>query len=101
MPPQNTKVWVKAPSIPSSSATLYVYYGNPSAANVENGDNVFEFFDDFENSSLNTSRWTATGSYSISGGKITITTGSVYTKNIVGSSPQNSTFEIKAKYTSK
>ncbi len=43
----DTKVWVKVPSIPSSDATIYVYYGNPSARNVENGDNVFEFFDDF------------------------------------------------------
>ncbi len=26
----STKIWTKAPSIPTSGATLYVYYGNPS-----------------------------------------------------------------------
>jgi len=33
----NTKIWVKVPSIPTSGATAYVYYGNPSVENVENG----------------------------------------------------------------
>ncbi|MFC1711701.1 DUF2341 domain-containing protein, partial [Patescibacteria group bacterium] len=44
----STKIWVKIPSIPTSGAVLYIYYGNPSAKNGEKPDNVFEFFDDFE-----------------------------------------------------
>ncbi|MCW1949441.1 MAG: DUF2341 domain-containing protein [Candidatus Shapirobacteria bacterium] len=44
----DTKVWLKANSLPTSGATIYVYYGNPSATNSENGNNVFEFFDNFK-----------------------------------------------------
>jgi len=51
----DTKIWLKANSLPTSGATIYAYYGNSSASNNENGDNVFEFFDDFKNG---TSKWT-------------------------------------------
>jgi hypothetical protein len=45
----NTKIWVKVPFIPSlTTKTIYVYYGNPSATSLSNGDNTFIFFDDFE-----------------------------------------------------
>ncbi len=44
-----TAIWTKAPSLPTSGATFYVYYGNPSAANVQSGGSVFMFFDDFSN----------------------------------------------------
>jgi hypothetical protein len=44
----NTKIWVKVPSIPASSTkTIYVYYGNPSATSQSNGYSTFDFFDDF------------------------------------------------------
>lgn len=61
----STKLWVKIPSIPGSSTkTVYMYYGNPSATSQSNGDNTFEFFDDF---SGDLSKWTniSSGSYSI------------------------------------
>ena len=68
----NTKIWVKVPSIPASSTkTIYLYYGNPSATSQSNGDAVFEFFDDFEGSSLNTSKWdpyTAPSTYAVENG---------------------------------
>lgn len=41
-------IWVKVPSIPVTGTTLYVYYGNANATSASNGNNVFEFFDDFE-----------------------------------------------------
>ncbi len=41
-------IWVKIPSIPTTATTLYLYYGNPSAVNVEDGSNVFQFFESFE-----------------------------------------------------
>jgi hypothetical protein len=48
----STKIWVKVPSIPASSTkTIYVYYGNPSATSQSNGSNTFIFFND--GSSLN------------------------------------------------
>jgi hypothetical protein len=38
----NATVWVKVPSIPASgTATLYMYYGNPTASSASNFDNTF------------------------------------------------------------
>jgi hypothetical protein len=95
----DTKVWVKASSLPTSGATLYVYYGNPSAASSQAPENVFEFFDDFNDGTLNTNKWSYTGAYSISGGAITITTGSVYTNNTVVPSAVNYVYEYFNKWT--
>ncbi|MEM0481238.1 MAG: DUF2341 domain-containing protein, partial [Candidatus Aenigmatarchaeota archaeon] len=55
----NTRIWVKVPNIPASGTKIiYVYYGNPSATSLSNGDLVFDFFDDFRNAnSINTSKW--------------------------------------------
>jgi len=53
-------VWVKIDSI-TTSTTIYVYYGNGSAVSESNGDSVFEFFDDFEGSTL--SKWTGDTTY--------------------------------------
>jgi len=48
----NTKIWVKVPSIPPGSKTIYICYGNPlDTTNQSNGDATFEFFDDFESKS--------------------------------------------------
>ncbi|MEM0480629.1 MAG: DUF2341 domain-containing protein [Candidatus Aenigmatarchaeota archaeon] len=45
----NTRIWIKIPNIPASGTkTIYLYYGNPSANSLSNGDLVFDFFDDFE-----------------------------------------------------
>ncbi len=59
----STKVWVKVPSIPAGTTTIYLYYGNPEATSESNGDNVFEFFDDFEDNSLDTSKWSKSGAF--------------------------------------
>jgi len=56
-----TVVWVKVPSIPTSGTTIYMYYGNSSATDASDGDAVFEFFDDFEGTSLDTSKWETFG----------------------------------------
>jgi hypothetical protein len=53
--------WVKVPTIPTSGAALYLYYGNSAAISASNGIATFEFFDDFNSPTLDTSRWTATG----------------------------------------
>lgn len=92
-------VWVEIEeSITTNNRTLFwVYYGNPSAESISNGTKTFEFFDDFPGTNLDTSMWSATGSYSVNNG-ISITTGSVYTDSTVASSPQNLTFEMKASY---
>ena len=51
-------VWVKFSSIPTGDSTWYLYYGNPSAPSASDGDATFLFFDDFNDNSLNTSKWT-------------------------------------------
>lgn len=42
-------VWVEVPSIPidPGTATIFLYYNNPSATTTSNGTNTFLFFDDF------------------------------------------------------
>jgi len=55
---QRAIIWIKVPQILANSiTTIYMYYGNPSATSKSNGDNVFEFFDDFEGTFLNTTKW--------------------------------------------
>ncbi len=39
--------WVKVPSIPSGTKTIYMYYGNDAASSTSDGDKTFVFFDDF------------------------------------------------------
>lgn len=53
----STKVWLKVPTVANgtNATTVYFYYGNSLASDMQNGDNVFEFFDDF---SIDLSNWT-------------------------------------------
>jgi hypothetical protein len=37
----STKIWVKVPSIPAGTKTIYMYYGNPSATSQSNSVAVF------------------------------------------------------------
>jgi len=54
----STRIWVKVPSIPASSTkTIYIYYGKPSASSASNGNATFEFFDDFEDGIIDTTKW--------------------------------------------
>ena len=52
--------WVKIPSVPAGSKTIYMYYGNASASSASDGDATFEFFDDFEDGDI--SDWSQYGS---------------------------------------
>jgi len=62
-------IWVKVPEIPANSEIeIYMYYGNPEVASESDGEATFEFFDDFEEMSLDTEKWgeRGSGSYVIS-----------------------------------
>ncbi len=77
-----TKIWVKVPQVPTSGSTIYVYYGNATATAAVNndGNKVFEFFDDFNGSALNAAKWqdwfttASTNTYTQSAGVLQITT---------------------------
>jgi len=68
-------VWVEINSIPAGSSTIYMYYGNSAASSAGNGDATFDFFDDFDGTSLNAAKWyvstSGAGTVTVSGGAVT------------------------------
>ena len=81
-------IWFNATAIPAASwtnSTYYLYYGNPSASSASNGEDSFEFFDDFQGDSLDTDKWTNGGATtpSVSNSIITLSgaNSKIYTKN--------------------
>ena len=71
-----THVWVKVPLIPASDTkTIYFYYGNPEATTSTSSiDDTFIFGDDFNDGTLDTSKWSLAGGTTVtfSDGKVTI-----------------------------
>jgi PKD repeat protein len=48
-----SRIWVEVPTISANgTASVYMYYGNPTAGSSSNGTNTFEFFDDFEDGDI-------------------------------------------------
>lgn len=65
----NAVFWVEISGDLSTVAkTIYIYYDKPDATTTSNGDNTFLFFDDFNDSSINTTKWNISGSPVESGG---------------------------------
>ena len=69
----NAVFWVEVRDTLESDATIYVYYNNAAQTTTSNGDNTFPFFDDFEDSSIDTNKWTTYGT----AGKVTETGGNL------------------------
>lgn len=71
---KSAKTWVKVQSIPAGSTTVIrMYYGNPSARAVSEGDKVFEFFDDF-GTGMYQNKWTTiSGTWKEANGILTVT----------------------------
>jgi|GEM_PF-992099 len=96
----NAVFWVKVGSIPAGSSTIYVYYGNASAASASNGNLVFPFFDDFSGTAVDSSKWPATsGSVVLDSGQVKLNSDAGY--SYITSSAQNYTgiLEFKLNYT--
>ncbi len=75
----NTVIWIKTTSLSPGASTVFMYYGNNNAPAAANGSNTFDLFDDFSAPTLDASKWTvqsSSGSYTLSGGNISINTGS-------------------------
>jgi hypothetical protein len=60
-------VWIET----NGDSEFYMYYGNAGASTTSNGDNTFQFFDDFTGAAMDGTKWDMTGSnvlQSMSGG---------------------------------
>lgn len=68
-------VWVEVADTLSSSAVIYMYYGNSGVSTTSDGDATFLFFDDFNDASLNLTKWAerySGGTYSEAAGVLTV-----------------------------
>jgi hypothetical protein len=55
---KRARIWVAVPLIPANGeAKVTMWYGNPGAASESDGEAVFEFFDDFEGTHIDESKW--------------------------------------------
>lgn len=72
----STKMWVKIPSIPTGSKTIYFYYGNSGASQASSGSGAFLVFDDFSANQLGTYWLGDTSAFTISGGELSHINGS-------------------------
>ncbi|MBD3270508.1 DUF2341 domain-containing protein [Candidatus Peregrinibacteria bacterium] len=72
-PSTNTIIWVKIPKLPPANeqTTIYVQFGDSSiTTSASNGDNTFEFFDDFSSGQSKWSETIGTG-FSVGSGLLT------------------------------
>ena len=95
---RTARIWVKVPEIPSGGeAKITMHYGNPSASNSGNGDATFDFFDDFEGTSLNADKWLIQKGVTVivSGGKLNIGIQTIVASTVSFSSPR--IFESRVK----
>ncbi|MDY6966801.1 MAG: DUF2341 domain-containing protein [Halobacteriota archaeon] len=52
------RIWVKVSHIPSNGeSVMKMYYGNEKVYSLSDGEDTFEFFDDFEGTKLDKNRW--------------------------------------------
>jgi hypothetical protein len=68
--------WVEIPTLPANATTtIYMYYGNSGASSHSNGENTFLLFDHFDDGSVDTAKWDATGSPNETGTTVSLTGG--------------------------
>jgi hypothetical protein len=56
-PNQLATIWIEFDSIGTGATTFYMYYGNSGAAVYSNGANTFPFFDNFDDASIDETKW--------------------------------------------
>ncbi|MBT6336091.1 DUF2341 domain-containing protein [Candidatus Woesearchaeota archaeon] len=63
----NATFWVRLDSnLSLGNQTIYIYYGNPTQTNVSNGTNTFQFFDNFDDGSIDSDKWNSTSGATVS-----------------------------------
>lgn len=65
-PTGKARIWTKVDLPASGNKILNLYYDGIVGENPANGDDVFEFFDDFDGGLLNTDKWTEINNTTIS-----------------------------------
>lgn len=75
----STKFHVKVPKIAAGGKTVSFFYGNPLASAKSNGADTFMFFDDFDGTTLDTTKWTV-----VNGTGFSISNGAVHMTNTYG-----------------
>jgi len=64
---KNATFWVKIDgNLSASNQEIYIYYSSPNATNISNGTKTFEFFDDFDDGSIDTNKWNASSGSTVS-----------------------------------
>ena len=78
----NATMWVKMPFLLNgTNTTIHLYYGNPGVQSTSNGGLTFNFFDDFDGTSLD-SKWTVSANdYSVGNSTLRINVGAVTLTN--------------------
>jgi hypothetical protein len=69
-----TEVWVRVPQISGGGTeVLELWWGDPTATSVADGEAVFEFFDGFDGAAVDPARWQVhgAGSFSVADGVLT------------------------------
>ncbi len=81
---RNAKIWVKVPQIPANGESkIVMYYGNPAATGASNGEATFEFFDDFDGTSIDGTKWYINhGTPSVSDGVLRLSGESVVSEKV-------------------
>jgi hypothetical protein len=82
-PSTSAVFWVRVPQVPTGSSTIYLYYGDPTSKDASDGPGTFVFFDSFQGTSLDSSKWVSgsdgASSITVSGGHLTLQTPPFYT----------------------
>jgi hypothetical protein len=69
----NTRVWIRV-NLNATPKIVRMYYGNGSVVSAADGSAVFDFFDDFTGSTVDSSRWTTSDltGITVSGGALRV-----------------------------
>lgn len=72
--------WVKiGADLSVANATIYMYYGKSDATTTSNGDNTFIFFDHFDGTTLDASKWVVRqGDVSVADSELVLTANTSY-----------------------
>ncbi len=65
---ENATFWIEVADSLDYNVTIFVYYGNTECDTTSDGDSTFLFFDDFEDSTLDTDKWDVFGPWIESAG---------------------------------